>query len=372
MKFPKLPCLVLLLLLQCLTAVAQVITIPTLSSSLGSTSTITLCQFDSVIFTATGDSGLTPLEYEFWIDRGGTIIFPLGNGRQPQSSFSTNILQQGDIVYARVWTYDNGGGNALTNTITINLDEFSEPISFSSDAINNIICGDEIVEFTVSNVVSTSLFQFYIDGIFIQSPSHQTTFTYLITETSTVTLLAREGTCERRMDILIEYNQLQPGSITGGGQFCQGEISPIISSLNPATHNGDLIGALTPNAMYQWQSSFDGTQWTNILGAQQEEYNPPTLTQSVYFRRTVQYTHLGIHCATESNPIYFDVLPILNAGFIEQNDLYFCYGEALPSLTFSNSTTGATLRYQWQQSTDAGELIRTLIMQQANILRRLI
>ena len=354
MKFPKLPCLVLLLSLQYLTAVAQVITIPTLSSSQGSTSTITFCIFDTVTFTATGDSGLTPLEYEFWIERGGAIVFPLGNGPQPQSSFTTNTLQDGDIVHARVWTYDNGGGNALTNTITINLDEFSRPISFSSDTINNTICGDEIVEFTVSNVISTTLFQFYVDGIFIQGPSHQTTFTYLITEASTVTLLAREGTCERRMDIPIQYNQLQPGSITGGGQFCHGEIPPIITSVNPATHNGDLIGALTPNTMYQWQSSFDGTQWTNILGAQQEEYNPPTLTQSVYFRRTVQYTHLGNHCETESNPIYFEVLPILNAGFIEQNDLYFCAGEVLPSLTVSNSTTGATMRYQWQQSIDAG------------------
>lgn len=175
MKFPKLPCLVLLLSLQYLTAVAQVITIPTLSSSQGSTSTITFCKFDTVTFTATGDSGLTPLEHEFWIERGGTIVFPLGNGPQPQSSFATNTLQDGDIVHARVWTYDNGGGNALTNTITINLDEFSRPISFSSDTINNTICGDEIVEFTVSNVISTTLFYFYVDGIFIQGPSHQTT-----------------------------------------------------------------------------------------------------------------------------------------------------------------------------------------------------
>lgn len=119
MKSPKLLCFVTLFLLFQLSAVkAQVVTVPRLTSTLGDGSTITVCESDTVTFTATGDSGPTALDVEFMIDRGGMIMYPLGTGRQPIASFSTNTLQDGDIVFARVWTYDNGGGSSLTNSIT--------------------------------------------------------------------------------------------------------------------------------------------------------------------------------------------------------------------------------------------------------------
>ena len=137
--------------------------------------------------------------------------------------------------------------------------------------------------------------------------------------------------------------------------MCNGDTSATITSISLATHNGNSLGVLTPNTNYQWQSSFDGTNWLDIvLGAQNYDYNPPALNQSTYFRRTVQYSSLGTQCEAASNPVYFDVIPPLNAGFIEQADLFFCSGETLPTLTVSNSTIGATIQYQWQQSTDAG------------------
>ena len=356
MKFPRLLCSVILLLLMQLTAVkVQVLTVPKLNSTLGNTATITTCDAGTVTFTATGDSGPTALDVEFRIDRGGTIIYPLGApGPQPVTSFSTNSLQDGDIVYARVWTYDNGGGNALTNSITFDIYTFPGVINFSSDALNNTICNDEMVSFTASSTVSTTLFQYFINGISIQGPSTQTNFTHLITDVSTVTLLASDNSCERRMEIRIDEIVLLPGSVTGRGQLCNGDTPAAITSVNSATHNGNLLGVLTPNTNYQWQSSFDGTNWSNILGAQGQDYSPPALNQSTYFRRTVQYSHLGNQCEAASNQIYFDVLPLLNAGVIEQDDLFFCSGETLPTLTVSNSTVGGTIQYQWQQSTDAG------------------
>ena len=269
MKFPTLLCSVTLLLLMQLTAEeAQVLTVPKLNSTLGNTATINTCDAGTVTFTATGDSGPTALDVEFRIDHGGTIIYPLGApGPQPVTSFSTNSLQDGDIVYARVWTYDNGGGNALTNSITFDIDTFQGAIDFSSDALNNTICNDEMVSFTASSTVSTTLFQYFINGISIQGPSTQTTFTHLITDVSTVTLLASDNSCERRMEIRIDEIVLLPGSVSGGGQLCNGDTPAVITSVNSAPHNGNLIGALTPNTNYQWQSSFDGTNWFDILGA---------------------------------------------------------------------------------------------------------
>lgn len=330
MKFPRLLCSITLFLLMQLTAVeAQVLTVPKLNSTLGNTSVINTCNAGTVTFTVTGDTGPNALDVEFRIDRGGVIFYPLGNaGPQPITTFSTNTLQDGDIVYARVWTYDNGGGNALTNSITFDIDAFPGPIDFSSDAPNNTICNDEIVNFTASSIVSTTQFQYFINGISIQGPSTQTTFTHLITDVSTVTLLARDSACERRIAIQIDEIVLQAGSVSGGGQLCNGDTPATITSISLATHNGNSLGLLTPNTNYQWQSSFDGTNWLDIvLGAQDYDYNPPALNQSTYFRRTVQYSSLGTQCEAASNPVYFDVIPSLNAGFIEQADLFFCSGE---------------------------------------------
>ena len=124
MKFPKLRCvLALCLFFHSFYSFAQVISVPRLTSTHGNSSTITLCESETVTFTASGDNGRRT-EYEFYIDRGGTILFPLGEGAQPIFTFSTNTLADGDVVYARVGTLENGGGTALTNSITVELDSF--------------------------------------------------------------------------------------------------------------------------------------------------------------------------------------------------------------------------------------------------------
>ena len=68
MKSPKLLCSITLFLLFQLTAVeALVLTTPRLTSTLGDGPTITVCESDTVTFTATGDSGPTPLQASFSI-----------------------------------------------------------------------------------------------------------------------------------------------------------------------------------------------------------------------------------------------------------------------------------------------------------------
>ena len=355
MKFPKLLyTTILLLFTQYATLCAQVISAPRLTSTLGNASTITYCSSSTITFTASGDVGSTALEYEFIIERGGTIIYPNGLGRQSVPTFSTNLLQDGDIVFARVWTYDNGGGNALTNSITINVDSPPGVISLNSNVANNSICNDMDVEFSASSASTTTLFEFFINGISIQGPSAQATMTHLISNSSTVTLLAYDNSCNSSIDLFIQENILVPGSIIGGGQYCYGDTPSMINSINSATHNGNTLGGLTPNAFYQWQSSFDGINWSNILGAQAINFTPPALNQTTYFRRTVQYSFLGSNCEAVSNQLLFEVLPQLKSGYIEQANQFFCLGDTLPTLTVTNSTELGNIQYQWQQSTNAG------------------
>lgn len=57
--------------------------------------------------------------------------------------------------------------------------------------------------------------------------------------------------------------------------------------------NPTVLGATTPTGgnrniySYQWQSSPDNFTWTNISGATLATYDPPTLTQTTYYRRIV-------------------------------------------------------------------------------------
>lgn len=221
MKSPKLLCSITLFLLFQLSAVeAQVVTTPRLTSTLGDGPTITVCESDTVTFTATGDSGPTPLQASFSINRRGTIIYPYGPSPQPITTFAINWLEDGDIVSARVWTLDNGGGNALTNSISVGVDDLPSALEFDSDAPNNAICSNEVVTFTATSTLPSTIFHFFINGISIQGPSPQSTFSNLITSNSTVTLIANSNSCEQSTALFIKENVLLPGSITGGGQFC--------------------------------------------------------------------------------------------------------------------------------------------------------
>jgi len=47
-----------------------------------------------------------------------------------------------------------------------------------------------------------------------------------------------------------------------------------------------LSGGVTPYS-YQWQSSANNSTWTNISGATSSSYDPPTLSQTTYYRRLV-------------------------------------------------------------------------------------
>ena len=93
--------------------------------------------------------------------------------------------------------------------------------------------------------------------------------------------------------------------------------------------------------------------WNDILGTNNENYLPPSLTQTIYFRRKVQSTVNSI-CHKVSNQVEISVLPPILAGTIEQADHFFCLGDALPTLTVSNSIMNANFQYQWQQSTSSG------------------
>ena len=77
-------------------------------------------------------------------------------------------------------------------------------------------------------------------------------------------------------------------------QLLPGTISPLYISIYSGTAPGPIMGITFPTGgacggtySYQWQSSTDGTNFTNISGATSQNYTPGTLSTTTWYRRTV-------------------------------------------------------------------------------------
>ena len=361
MKFPKLrwlPTILFFFLSGIPYLYGQVLSPPTLTSTHGSGPIISVCTSDTVTFTAAGDIGPTANNAEFKIIRAGVTSYPLGaSGPQAILSFSSSNLQNGDQVVATVWTYDygpSGGVSALTNTITIALGGYPEPVAFTSDTAGNTVCNNQTVQLSASTVSTLTMFEFFVDGISIQGPSLVSTLSHVFSTTSTATLIASVGGCSRSFELPIQLIDLTPGTITGGGEVCFADVPTTITSLVTGTKDGVELSTSTVTTFYQWQSSLDGVVWNNILGAQSIDYTPPSLNQTTHFRRKLVATAGGKTCEAFSNQITIKVIPLIEAGYIEQSDQFFCSGDAIPTLTVTQSTIAPGILYQWQQSVDDG------------------
>ena len=361
MKFPKLrwlPTISVLFLSGFHFLFSQVLSPPTLSSTHGNGPVISVCDSETVTFTATGDLGPTANDAEFRIIRAGVILYPLGApGPQSILSFSSSSLQNGDQVVATVWTYDYGpagGASSTTNTITISLDDYPLPISFTSDANGNLICENDNVLFSASTASTNTLFQFFVDGISLQGPSLVSTLSHAFSTSSTVTLIASLGSCSRQLELPLQVVSVVPCVITSGGEYCYADIPSPINSFSFGQIDGTNLVTSTSTNLYQWESSVDGVNWSEILNATGLNYTPPSLNQTTHFRRKIRSNNSGTICEAVSNQITINVLPLINPGYIEQGDQYFCLNDTFPTLTVTQSTVSAGILYQWQQSTNNG------------------
>ena len=77
--------------------------------------------------------------------------------------------------------------------------------------------------------------------------------------------------------VAISIYSISPGTISSSQTICTGGDLPAFSN-TVATSNASSIN-------YQWQSSIDNINWTNITGANSSAYDPPALTTTTYFRR---------------------------------------------------------------------------------------
>lgn len=125
---------------------------------------------------------------------------------------------------------------------------------------------------------------------------------------------------------------------------------------SPATLQLDAATLSPTTYFYQWQSSPDGTTWTDIAGETNPTYNP-SVSSLTYFRvRAAQDAAnlSNVFCSTTSNAFTVNVLPS-PAPATNDGDQTICSNQSIPALTV---TAPAGTSVNWYSAQTGGILLQ--------------
>ena len=158
-----------------------------------------------------------------------------------------------------------------------------------------------------------------------------------------VTSTLNSVTCTATSNVVsVTINAITPGSVLGSQTICAGG--------DPAAFTIDTAASGTGTISYQWQTSADGSTYTNINGATSATYNPPVLSQNTWYRRISISTLNGVPCSDYGNVL---TITLTTPPTITQEPLStqtLCAGGTAQVLTVT-ATGGTTFTYQWYSNT---------------------
>ena len=303
-----------------------------------------------VAFTSVLPTGDGVFTYQ-WQDSPDGITFTTIGGATA-ATYAPGVLAS-DTWYIRVVTSTLNAVPCVkeTNVIRITVNNFI-PGSISA---NETICdGSFPVGFT--SVTPTG------DGVFTyqwQSSINGTVFSDIagtIFETYNSITLTQDTWFKRKVTstiglnsciketniILVTVNNFVPGSISAAQTICEGGMPAAFASVTPT---GDGIFG------YQWRSSLDGLNFTDIAGATLETYTAGALLQDTWYKRVVTSTLNGVTCTKETNSVRITVNNVQGGTII--SDQTICSGsDPVSFMSIVNGSGDGVLAFQWQVSTD--------------------
>ncbi|MBK8705165.1 MAG: hypothetical protein IPN33_17420 [Saprospiraceae bacterium] len=167
------------------------------------------------------------------------------------------------------------------------------------------------------------------------SPASTTTYTVTVTQSGCGV------TCTDTDQVVV--------NVTGTPSITAQPVGATICTGGTHTMTVTATGGNPPLA-YQWQSSPDGTAWTNISGATNTSYTTPSLSSTTRYRVIVSPSGTGCSSVTSSQAI---VTVVSDPAITTQpTNIIECVGG---QLSFAVTATGGTpnLEYQWQSSSSA-------------------
>lgn len=107
---------------------------------------------------------------------------------------------------------------------------------------------------------------------------------------------------------------------------------------------------------YRWQSSSNGSSWSNISGATGTSYTPPVTTAgTTYYRCSVTNTLYGYSKTTNSGSCVVTVNDTPSPEYtssVNFSSATYYVGQTASNLVATSTSASGTISYKWQSSTD--------------------
>ncbi len=271
-----------------------------------------------------------------------------GMSYDPPSGFSSTTYYQ----LISTSTTNGVSCSSKSNVITLTLNTIL-PGSISA---NQTICKGDVpaqLNGTSATGSSTPTYQWLssLDGASYNTISGATSINYSPGALLVTTYFKRKSTstlngvnCSVESNaIIITVNQVTAGGIQSNQTICNGDDPAPFTETFASTGSG----ALT----YQWQSSPNGTVFTNIPTATNITYDVTgNQTATSYYQRITTSSLNGKSCTAISNLL---TVFVNNISATIAGNQTICSGNDPVAFTETTAqTTGSNLSYQWQISTD--------------------
>lgn len=156
--------------------------------------------------------------------------------------------------------------------------------------------------------------------------------------------LGSEITIDTPMTAALTYNV---APITNNTICCDDDL---VGVTDPSVLTGSIpAGGDYLNYTYQWQSSLNNSIWSNVSGATAINYDPPTISQTTYYRRII---NSGPSTPSTSNVVTLTVWPLIAGNTICCDQSFVNVTTADPANLIGSVPTGGTgvYSYQWYSS----------------------
>lgn len=146
-----------------------------------------------------------------------------------------------------------------------------------------------------------------------------------------------------------DFTSISSPSVTGNVYKTCANQPPVSLNLEAKT-----LGSAS--YFFQWQSSNDGTIWTDIIGANNTNYTASNVSSSTYYRTKVaqDIANLGNDFCSAVSDIFTISFSIVTPNAASNGDKTICSNTAIPPLTVSVNTTSGV---NWYDSLTGGNLI---------------
>jgi len=250
------------------------------------------------------------------------------DGGSWQSTGNTNDTYSEIPTVAGIWEYrvELDGGSSYSTIASITVNELPVAGTASSDVTE--ICEGESFELTLTGFSGYLLWQVSADETTWETIEDGETSPYTISglnQNAYFRAKVYNGVCDtvysNHIFITVNDAAVSGTASADNNQICTGETATLTLS--------DYEGTI------QWQESNNGTSWSDISGANSENYTTEVLTNDMFYRANVS---LGVCSDSQSNTIEITIF--------EHPIAAYTYNADNQEITFTNTSTEAT-NYSW-------------------------